>query len=121
MRESALQPTAGRLVGCTLPCALPACERSRFPSVDNAIPAVAPKFHRNFGFMFSFVGRSLFIVFCGTMAFAMANWLGYVVGAGTLCEWTWTTCRDDVDTHPPATNIATFNDLPRPSFSSLVQ
>lgn len=34
--------------------------------------------------MFSFVGRTIFIVFCATMAFAMANWLGYLIGAITM-------------------------------------
>ena len=45
---------------------------------------LAPKLQRNFGFMFSFSGRTLFIMFCGSMAFAMGNWLGYIIGALTL-------------------------------------
>ena len=48
------------------------------------ISNLAPRLQRNFGFMFSFLGRTLFIVFCGSMAFAMGNWLGYVVGALTV-------------------------------------
>jgi hypothetical protein len=34
--------------------------------------------------MFSFTGRTLFIVFCGSMAFAMGNTLAYVVGSLTV-------------------------------------
>ena len=34
--------------------------------------------------MFSFTGRTLFIIFCGSMAFAMGNTLAYVVGAATV-------------------------------------
>jgi len=48
------------------------------------ISNLAPRLQRNFGFMFSFTGRTLFIVFCGSMAFAMGNWLSYVVGALTV-------------------------------------
>jgi hypothetical protein len=48
------------------------------------IANLAPKLQRNFGFMFSFSGRTLFIMFCGSMAFAMGNWLGYIIGALTL-------------------------------------
>lgn len=40
----------------------------------------------NFGFMFSFTGRSLFILFCGTIAFALNHWLGYLFGALTFRE-----------------------------------
>jgi hypothetical protein len=46
--------------------------------------AVAPKFKKNFGFMFSFLGRTFFIIFSGTMALAMSNWLGYVLGGLTF-------------------------------------
>lgn len=44
---------------------------------------VAPKFRRNFGFIFSFVGRTVFLLFCSTMLFALAVWLGYLIGAVT--------------------------------------
>jgi len=48
------------------------------------IANLARPLQRNFGFMFSFAGRTFFIVFCGSMAFAMGNWLGYLVGSLTL-------------------------------------
>ena len=48
------------------------------------ISNLAPRLQRNFGFMFSFTGRTLFIVFCGSMAFAMGNTLAYVVGSLTV-------------------------------------
>lgn len=64
--RSVLQATHRR--ACIHPCSL----------------AVAPRLRRNFGFMFSFVGRALFIIFCATMTFAMNNWLGYVVGSLTF-------------------------------------
>ena len=68
------------------------------------ISNIAPKFRRNFGFMFSFYGRyvvsmslcgsrpclvrsprcrTLFILFCATMLFALNTWLGWLVGALT--------------------------------------
>jgi hypothetical protein len=34
--------------------------------------------------MFSFVGRTLFIIFAGTMALSMGQWLAYAVGALTF-------------------------------------
>jgi hypothetical protein len=34
--------------------------------------------------MYSFVGRSLFIFFAGTMTYALAAWLSWVVGSLTL-------------------------------------
>ena len=34
--------------------------------------------------MYSFLGRSLFIIFAGTMAMAMDYWLPYIVGALTM-------------------------------------
>jgi hypothetical protein len=45
---------------------------------------VAPRIQRNFGFMFSFIGRTLFIIFCGTMACAIGYWLGYIMGTATF-------------------------------------
>lgn len=45
---------------------------------------VGPRIQRNFGFMFTFTGRTLFLIFCGTMALAMGNALGYVMGAATF-------------------------------------
>ena len=50
------------------------------------ISNLAPKFRRNFGFMFSFIGRTVFLLFCATMCFALAVWLGYLIGAITCCE-----------------------------------
>jgi COPI associated protein len=44
---------------------------------------LAPKFRKNFGFMFSFAGRTIFIIFCATMLFALNAWLGYLAGALT--------------------------------------
>lgn len=44
---------------------------------------LAPKFKRNFGFMFSFYGRTIFILFCSTMLFALNAWLGYLAGSLT--------------------------------------
>lgn len=34
--------------------------------------------------MFSFVGRTLFIIFAGTMALSMGQWLAYTIGAITF-------------------------------------
>ena len=48
------------------------------------ISALAPKFQRNFGFMYSFTGRSLFIIFAGSMVFAMNQVLGWIVGGFTI-------------------------------------
>lgn len=48
------------------------------------IPAVAPRFRGNFGFMFSFTGRTVFIIFCGTMLLALDMWLGWLVGIITI-------------------------------------
>lgn len=48
---------------------------------------LAPKFKKNFGFMFSFIGRTLFILFCATMCFALAAWLGYLAGSITAREF----------------------------------
>ncbi len=45
---------------------------------------MAPKFQRNFGFMYSFLGRSFFIFFAGTMAYALNNWLSWITGSLTL-------------------------------------
>jgi hypothetical protein len=45
---------------------------------------VAPRFQRNFGFMYSFLGRTAFIIFAGTMTMALGQWLAYVVGALTV-------------------------------------
>lgn len=45
---------------------------------------LAPKFRRNFGFMFSFLGRIFFIFFSGTMCFASDSILGYIIGAVTM-------------------------------------
>lgn len=44
---------------------------------------LAPRFKRNFGFLFSFIGRTVFIIFCATMCFALNAWLGYLAGAVT--------------------------------------
>lgn len=45
---------------------------------------LSSRFKRNFGFMFSYLGRTGFIVFSGTMALSMANIPGYLVGAATM-------------------------------------
>lgn len=45
---------------------------------------LAPKFRRNFGFMFSFIGRAIFIVFSATMLFAMDYWIAFIVGGVTM-------------------------------------
>lgn len=45
---------------------------------------MAPKFRRNFGFMFSYAGRTVFIIFSGTMLFAMNYWIAFIVGAVTF-------------------------------------
>ena len=75
---------------------------------------LAPKFKKNFGFMFSFAGalvaagrarprcaagsrararhprppappgRAIYIFFCATLCYAFSNWLGYVVGSLTM-------------------------------------
>ena len=47
---------------------------------------VAPKLRRNFGFIFSFFGRAMFIMFCGTLLLATGNWIGYLVGGITFGE-----------------------------------
>ena len=47
---------------------------------------LAPKFKANFGFMFSFIGRTVFILFCSTLCFAMGGALGYIAGAATARE-----------------------------------
>lgn len=44
---------------------------------------MAPKLRRNFGFMFSFYGRTFFILFCATMLFALNVWLGWLMGVIT--------------------------------------
>ena len=46
--------------------------------------ALAPRFQRNFGFMYSFAGRSAFIIFSGTMVFAMNQVLAWIVGSLTI-------------------------------------
>jgi hypothetical protein len=48
------------------------------------ISALAPRFQRNFGFMYSFSGRTFFIIFAGTMVFAMNLPVAWVVGALTV-------------------------------------
>lgn len=48
--------------------------------------AVGARLKANFGFMFSFTGRTLFILFCGTIAFALSHWLGYIFGSLTFRE-----------------------------------
>ena len=45
---------------------------------------VTPKLRRNFGFVFSFTGRAIFIMFCGTLLLATGNNLAYAVGAVTF-------------------------------------
>jgi hypothetical protein len=52
---------------------------------------LAPKFRRNFGFMFSFIGRTVFILFCATMLFALNAWLGYL--SGCVTAGAYTTCE----------------------------
>lgn len=37
-----------------------------------------------FGFLYSFLGRTCFILFAASINFAMDSWVGYVVGIGTL-------------------------------------
>jgi len=44
---------------------------------------LAPRFRRNFGFLFSFVGRASFIIFCASLLFALGIWFGYLIGAVT--------------------------------------
>lgn len=44
---------------------------------------LAPMIKRNFGFLFSFVGRAIFILFCATLCYAFNNWLGWIVGSVT--------------------------------------
>jgi hypothetical protein len=48
------------------------------------LAAVAPKFQKNFGFMYSYVGRSLFIFFAATMTYALYNWLSWITGTLTI-------------------------------------
>ena len=72
----------GSLVART-PTTPPASPHSPPPSSR----AVAPKLRANFGFMFSFTGRTLFILFCATVLFALNNLLSQIVGAVTVCEW----------------------------------
>jgi len=85
----------GLLLSC-LECNISACacvarrvrtaprRRLAPPASRRPPPAVAPKFQRNFGFMYSFSGRSLFIVFAGSMVYAMNNWLAWIVGSLTM-------------------------------------
>ena len=44
---------------------------------------LAPKFKANFGFMFSFAGRTIFILFCATLCFALNGVFGWISGSAT--------------------------------------
>jgi COPI associated protein len=48
------------------------------------ILGIAPKLRKNFGFVFSFWGRAVFIVFCGSMVMALSYWLAYIIGGVTM-------------------------------------
>lgn len=55
------------------------CAEMHFSAMDKWI-------RTRFGFMFSFVGRALFILFSASIMFATATWVGYLVGGLTLCN-----------------------------------
>lgn len=47
------------------------------------VGSCAPRFKANFGFMFSFLGRTLFILFCATLLYSLNYIAGWIVGTFT--------------------------------------
>lgn len=50
------------------------------------ISNLQPRLRRNFGFLFTYKGRCLFVLFAATMTMALANWIGYLVGSVTAAN-----------------------------------
>lgn len=50
------------------------------------IPNIEVRLRREFGFLYSFVGRTLFILFAGTMCLSLAVTLGYILGIATIAN-----------------------------------
>lgn len=53
------------------------CAECHFKFIDKIIAS-------RFGFLYSYIGRSCFIMFAATINFALNTWIGYLVGALTL-------------------------------------
>ena len=54
--------------------------------VELNIANVQPRIQNNFGFLFTFIGRAIFILFAATMAMAMASWITYITGGVTAAN-----------------------------------
>jgi hypothetical protein len=50
------------------------------------LAAVRVKLRKNFGFLFSFAGRTLFLVFTATISMASGWTWGYILGVITICN-----------------------------------